>query len=66
MPIAFADKNPQENGVFRNLHVLFLFWQKRERENAPEPYGCEATTERQACIQQSFQPISIASEIQCL
>jgi hypothetical protein len=54
MSIAFADETPQENGVFRNLHMLFSCWQKREGENPPEPYGCNATTERQAGIQQSF------------
>src|SRR5436190_24123658 len=66
MAIAFADKNPQEDGVFGNLHMLFLFCQERESENSPQPYGGEATGERQHCVQQRLQPISIPSQIECL
>ncbi len=66
MAIAFADKNPQEDGVFWNFHTLFLFWQKRESKNAPKPDGSEATSERQHRVQQRLQPISITSEIECL
>ena len=66
MPIAFTNKNSEENCVFRNLHALFLFWQKRKSENTPEPYGCETTSEREHRVQKRFQPISISSEIECL
>jgi hypothetical protein len=66
MPIAFTNKNPEQNGVFGNLHRLFLFWQKRKSENTPEPYGYEATSERQHCVEQRFHPISITSEIERL
>src|SRR5438045_4481174 len=66
MAIAFADKNPQEDGVFGNLHMLFLFCQERESENSHQPYGGEATGERQHCVQQRLQPISIPGQIECL
>jgi hypothetical protein len=66
MAIAFAYKNPQEKGVFGNLHTLFLFWQKRESENAPKPYRRETTSERQHRVQQRLQPVSITSQIECL
>ena len=66
MPIAFANENPQEDGVFGNLHALVLFWQKRESKNAPKPYGCKATGKRKHCVQQRLQPVSITSEIERL
>jgi hypothetical protein len=64
--ITFANENPQENGVFRKMHNLFLFWQYCESKNASNPYRSKAVNERQERIQTGFEPVSIPDEIERL
>jgi hypothetical protein len=39
--VAFANENPQEDGVFRKVHKWFLFRQYCESKNASKPDGCK-------------------------
>ena len=64
--IAFAEKDAQEQGVFRKLHNECLTMNQNQGEAATEPDGDQTANKRKNAVQSRFQPIPVARELESL